>query len=93
MDVMGAINNYFNGALIGGIILLAASCIFAFVDFSKNKPTVTIWRALSGIAFVLGIVITIGMLIYSMWGRYCTPSKVVIDNGRYNSSQIELNGQ
>ena len=94
MDVMNTIGNYFSSALIGGIILLAASCIFAFVDFSKNKATVTVWRALSGIAFVLGIVMTIGMLIYSMCGRYCTPSKIVIDGGRYNnSSAIELNGQ
>ncbi|ABI99098.1 IMV membrane protein [Deerpox virus W-1170-84] len=92
MDIMGNLNNYFSGALIGGIILLSASCIFAFVDFSKHKATVTTWRALSGIAFVLGIVMTIGILIYSMWGRYCTPSKIVID-GRYNSSQIELNPQ
>ncbi|AAF14991.1 m103L [Myxoma virus] len=96
MDTMTILSNYFNTALIGGIVLLATACVFAFIDFSKNKSTVTnAWRALSGITFVLGIVITVGMLIYSMWGRYCKPptKTTVVENGRYNSSPIELNGQ
>ncbi|QHR82645.1 MV membrane protein [Brazilian porcupinepox virus 1] len=95
MGLMGNISEYFSGALIGGIILLSTSCIFAFVDFYKNKTaTTTLWRVLCGISFVLGIIVIVGIFIYSIWGTYCTGgssnSTVSIDELR-NNSNIELN--
>nr|WGO62730.1 IMV membrane protein [Wadden Sea poxvirus] len=94
MDMMNTIGSYFTGILISGIVLISVACIFAFVDFSKNKQATNYtWRALCVISFILGIIITVGILIYSTYGRYCIPGKIVLDSARYNRSDIELNSQ
>ncbi|APG58323.1 virion membrane protein A14 [BeAn 58058 virus] len=95
MGLVNILSDFFsNGALIGGVLLLAASCIFAFVDFYKNKYTTTaLWRVLSGLSFVLGIVLSLGIIIYSTWGTYCRGSNSTDINRKLveNISNIELN--
>ncbi len=90
MDVVSLVKNYYSGFLIGGIVLLALANIFAFVDFTRTKPTDYTWRALSIVTFIVGIILVTGLLLFVGYGSYCSRN---IDSVRFNSSDIELNAQ
>ncbi|ATI21215.1 essential IMV membrane protein [Eastern grey kangaroopox virus] len=95
MDIIRSVKNNYSNLVVLGIVLLILSCVFAFVDFSKTvRPHDLVWRNLCILAFALSILVILGILLFSGYGRFCAPSaKIISDDGRFRSSELELNGQ
>ncbi|AAC55246.1 MC118L [Molluscum contagiosum virus subtype 1] len=94
MDVLRTVKNNYSSVVFAGIALLVLACIFAFVEFSKVTTSDYTWRALCIVCFITGMVSLLGIVLFAGYGRYCAaPAKNVTEGARFNSSEIELNGQ
>ncbi|QGN68113.1 phosphorylated IMV membrane protein [Equine molluscum contagiosum-like virus] len=95
MDMLRTLRAHYWSIVCCGIALLVLACIFACVEFSKNKvsPDYT-WRALCIVCFVTGSLALLGVVLFVGYGKYClSAQKSVGEGARFNSSELEVNAQ
>lgn len=90
MDPLGFFKTKSQYLVVCGIVLLVIACICAYIELSKQgKPVDATLRSISILSFIVGVILLLGVVLFSGYNRFCTAS-IAEDTKYVTSPGIEL---